>query len=99
MGETYTFGRARAEAISAQRVTFGPPRNSVKTEIVNHSACSVVTDEATRFQTVYSRACPSRRITQSSSHVILADIERHNAKASTTSVGLRAGAVAVRGFK
>ena len=35
-------------------VTFGPPRNSVKTEIVSHSACLVVTDEATRFQMVYA---------------------------------------------
>lgn len=33
------------------------------------------------------------------SDVILAGIERHNAKASTTSAGLLAGAVAVRGFK
>jgi hypothetical protein len=33
------------------------------------------------------------------SDVISAGIERHNAKASTTSVGLLAGAVAVRGFK
>jgi hypothetical protein len=33
------------------------------------------------------------------SDVILADIERHNAKASTMSAGLLAGAVAVRGFK
>ena len=35
-------------------VTFGPPRNSLKTEVVNHSACLVVTDEATRFQFVYA---------------------------------------------
>ena len=35
-------------------VTFGPSRNSLKTEVVNHSACLVVTDEATRFQFIYA---------------------------------------------
>ena len=35
-------------------VTIGPTRNSVKTKIVSHSACLVVTDEATRFQMVYA---------------------------------------------
>jgi len=35
-------------------VTFGPPRNSLKCEVVDHSACLVVIDEATRFEMVYA---------------------------------------------
>ena len=35
-------------------VTFGPQRNSLKCEVVDHSACLVVIDEATRFEMVYA---------------------------------------------
>jgi|SaaInlV_125m_DNA_1040241.scaffolds.fasta_scaffold05394_6 hypothetical protein len=60
-----------------------------------------VSSVTTRFRDVgcdFGRYRASQR-DSAMSDVILAGIERHNAKASTTSVGLLAGAVAVRGFK
>ena len=60
--------------------------------------------ESVRIAEAWAKRCDFGRYRASQrdsamSDVILAGIERHNAKASTTSVGLLAGAVAVRGFK